>query len=137
MNMIWTSLLAALVLQGGGATPTPRTPLYLKTSDKILNLKRTGVKADSSRALLDVLAASATTPLNPVESGGGYGIQVGLGGDDFTLVFDTGSSDLWVSRVELETSPYSVSRLASPTFEPMRKIVPASEISANPLPFYL
>ena len=44
-------------------------------------------------ALREVLASS-TTPLSAVEGGGGYGVDVGLGGETFTLVFDTGSSDL-------------------------------------------
>ena len=31
-----------------------------------------------------------------VESGQSYGIEAGLGGKNYDLVFDTGSSDLWV-----------------------------------------
>lgn len=50
-----------------------------------------------SAALLSELAASKTTPLIAVESGGGYAVDVELGSDSFTLIFDTGSSDLWVA----------------------------------------
>lgn len=45
--------------------------------------------------------ASGTTgtgTLSPVESGGAYAIEVGLGGKNYDMIFDTGSSDLWVFK---------------------------------------
>ena len=44
------------------------------------------------------LLAGRTTSLNPVMLGGSYGMSVGLGDESFTLIFDTGSSDLWVAE---------------------------------------
>jgi len=61
----------------------------------VLNLKRVGTKAASSRALL-LDAAPDTAVLQPAENGAGFGVTVTLGQDDFDVVFDTGSSDLWV-----------------------------------------
>ncbi len=50
--MFWsttTSLFSALVLQSAQAAPAPLSTKQLKTSDKVLTLKRTGVKAGSSK----------------------------------------------------------------------------------------
>lgn len=44
--------------------------------------------------MLDV--ASDTETLNSIENDAAYGLEVNIGGDNFDVIFDTGSSDLWV-----------------------------------------
>lgn len=59
------------------------------------------MKADSSRALLlDV--ATDIEPLKSIENEAAYGLEVDLSGDKFDVIFDTGSSDLWVFKEGVE-----------------------------------
>jgi hypothetical protein len=52
--------------------------------------------------LFHELAASVTTPLNSIRGGAAFAIDVELGSDTFQLIFDTGSSDLWVAEQDVE-----------------------------------
>lgn len=95
--MFWLILLALLCQQEVYAIPAPRpaTGLKVAKADHVLNLKRVGAKSPSSKALLLDLATDIE-PLKSVEGGGAYGLEVGLSGETYDVVLDTGSSDLWV-----------------------------------------
>lgn len=41
-------------------------------------------------------AADDTVDLFPTNGGGAYGVKVDIGDDSYDVIFDTGSSDLWV-----------------------------------------
>lgn len=49
-------------------------------------------------ALLAAARSSHTTALLPCEEDSGYAIDINFGGKTFEVVFDTGSSDLWLAE---------------------------------------
>ncbi|KAK3706964.1 hypothetical protein LTR37_012463 [Vermiconidia calcicola] len=120
--MIWSSLLALLVSHVSHASSTPHRqvtrdedamftvervkafapPTDLEKSNQVLNLRRTGASSDSSKDLMSLRAARLDAPLNPVENGAAYAIDVGLGNDTYSLIFDNGSSDLWVAETGVQ-----------------------------------
>ncbi|KAK3714966.1 hypothetical protein LTR37_007456 [Vermiconidia calcicola] len=122
LKMIWSNCLALLVLHVARASSTPHRqvardedamftvervkafapPTDLEKSNQVLNLRRTGASSDSSKDLMSPRAARLDAPLNPVENGAAYAIDVGLGNDTYSLIFDTGSSDLWVAETGVQ-----------------------------------
>ncbi|EMC91921.1 hypothetical protein BAUCODRAFT_134676 [Baudoinia panamericana UAMH 10762] len=126
--MFVTSFLAAgWLMQGIVATPLPfterdalierpsfefhrRDPVTkrdatpLETSSHILPIQGTSIQAQGSSALQRFVraASNVTTPLISAERGGGYAIQIDFGGTTFEVVFDTGSSDLWLAETGVQ-----------------------------------
>lgn len=58
------------------------------------------IEVDLSTSLIVLLsdATGETTPLNSIEDGVSFAVDVELSGQSYQLTFDTGSSDLWVAQ---------------------------------------
>ena len=114
--MLFQILTALLCTREIAAIPTPqRRSTSLKTvdADHVLHMKRTGKKQASSRALL-LETADDIAPLQSVE-GTSYSVEIKLSGDPYDVIFDTGSSDLWVFHagftcLNSQGSPVATSR---------------------------
>nr|POE72328.1 putative aspartic-type endopeptidase [Quercus suber] len=78
----------------------------LTTTSTVIPLISSGVSPMSSKALRNAFVNSNSTSLNAAEYGAGYTIDIDFGGERFAVIFDTGSSDLWLARQGLRCVDY-------------------------------
>lgn len=78
--------------------------------------------ADSHQALRNV-AKAVSTPIEAIEGGAAYTIDIDFGGQTYSVIFDTGSSDLWLPATDVKCysaygTPVPVSQCEfGPTFD--------------------
>ncbi|KAK5160671.1 hypothetical protein LTS14_001683 [Recurvomyces mirabilis] len=79
----------------------------LQLAKHILPLRKTSVTAKSSAALHNAMRATMTNvSLTQANQGGAYAIDIDFGGQTFTTIFDTGSSDLWLAQQDVQCVEY-------------------------------
>lgn len=72
----------------------------------VLSLKSTSGTSVGSTVLRNALASGTSTSINAAESGAGYAIDIDFGAETFSVIFDTGSSDLWLAQEGLRCVDY-------------------------------